>query len=80
MERVAAYAGGGHDAPFDELAERDQVHRALAGLSDDERECVALRYGADLKLEEIAELVGEPRTTVEGRVYRGLKRLRDELS
>jgi RNA polymerase sigma-70 factor (ECF subfamily) len=80
LERVALYAGGGQNAPYDDLAERDRIHRALAGLSDDERECIALRYGADLKLEEIADLVGEPRTTVEGRVYRGLKRLRDELS
>jgi RNA polymerase sigma-70 factor (ECF subfamily) len=79
MERVALFAGGGSDAPYDDLAERDRIHQALSGLSADERECVALRYGADLKLEEIAELVGEPRTTVEGRIYRSLKRLRDEL-
>ena len=52
---------------------------ALKTLSDDEREAIALRYGADFTLAEIAKLIRAPRSTVEGRVYRGLKRLRAEL-
>ena len=56
-------------------------HRgALAALDDDEREALSLRYGADLSLSEIAKLIGQPRSTVEGRIYRGLKRLRAELA
>ena len=40
---------------------------------------MALRFGADLSLKEIAAAIGEPATTVEGRLYRGLRRLREEL-
>ena len=38
---------------------------------------MALRFGADLSLREIAELLEERQSTVEGRLYRGLRRLRD---
>jgi RNA polymerase sigma factor (sigma-70 family) len=58
---------------------RDELTRALAELSDEEREAISLRYGADLTVPEIAKLTGEKLTTVEGRVYRGLRKLRDLL-
>ena len=48
-------------------------------LSDEEREAIALRFGADLTVPEIAEVLGEPLTTVEGRVYRALRKLRERL-
>jgi RNA polymerase sigma-70 factor (ECF subfamily) len=41
---------------------------------------VALRYGADLTVPEIAKVTGERLTTVEGRVYRALRKLREELT
>ncbi len=75
---TAAEAGSGDDA-LDRVAERDRIMRALAGLSDEERECVALRFGADLSLKEIAAALGEPLTTVEGRLYRALRKLRGAL-
>src|SRR5919197_1656580 len=78
MERAVPLPAGDH-APIDAVAERDSVTRALEHLSDDEREAVALRYGADLTVPEIAKLTGEKLTTVEGRVYRALRKLRDEL-
>jgi RNA polymerase sigma factor (sigma-70 family) len=62
------------------VVERDELTRALTGLSEEEREAIALRYGADLTVPEIARLTGERLTTVEGRVYRGLRKLREELS
>jgi RNA polymerase sigma factor (sigma-70 family) len=52
---------------------------ALRRLSDDEREALALRFGADLTVPEIARILSEKRTTVEGRVYRGLRKLREML-
>jgi len=58
---------------------RDYVARGLAVLSDEEREAVALRYGADMTVPEIARLKGEKLTTIEGRVYRALRKLREEL-
>ncbi len=59
---------------------RLELARALAELSEEEREAIALRYGGDLTVPEIARLTGERLTTVEGRVYRGLRKLRDLLA
>ena len=67
------------DAALAAVADRDVVMRALTALSDEERECLAMRFGADLTLKEIAAALGEPESTVEGRVYRGLRKLRDEI-
>jgi RNA polymerase sigma-70 factor, ECF subfamily len=55
------------------------VQRALAALSDEEREAISLRFGADLTVPEMAKVLGEPLTTIEGRVYRALRKLRGEL-
>jgi RNA polymerase sigma-70 factor (ECF subfamily) len=62
-----------------ELERRDALHQALATLNPYEREVLALRFGADLTLQEIAGVLGEPRSKIEARLYRGLKKLRDCL-
>src|ERR687884_602980 len=56
---------------------RDEVQRALAVLSAQEREAIALRFGAELTVPPMAELLGESLTTMEGRVYRALRKLRE---
>jgi RNA polymerase sigma factor (sigma-70 family) len=61
------------------LASRDAVQRAMERLPEPEREALALRFGAELTVPEVAELLGLSLTTAEGRVYRGLRRLRDDL-
>ena len=76
-ERVGVPSGFASE--FDALEDRDAIARALADLPEDEREAVALRYGAGLSLSEVAEVSGVPQTTAEGRVYRGLRRLREAL-
>ena len=78
-ERLAA--GGPTEAASAEeaLGARDELSRALATLSDEEREVVALRYGADMTVPEIARLQKEKLTTIEGRVYRALRKLRQQL-
>ena len=48
-------------------------------LSDEEREAIALRFGGDLTVPEIAKLLKQPLPRIEGRVYRSLRKLRDEL-
>ena len=58
---------------------RETLERALATLSAEEREAVALRFGADLSVPEMARVLKEPLTTVEGRVYRALRKLRERL-
>jgi RNA polymerase sigma factor (sigma-70 family) len=66
--------------PGEEVVEaRDAVGRALESLSDEEREAIALRFGADLTVPEIAGLTKEKLTTIEGRVYRALRKMRDEI-
>jgi RNA polymerase sigma factor (sigma-70 family) len=68
--------------PRDRLAgveHRDEVQRAMAILSDEEREAIALRFGGDLTVPEIAKLLKQPLPRIEGRVYRSLRKLRDEL-
>ena len=67
------------EAPAGAVEDRDVVQRALAGLSPEEREAIALRFGAELTVPEMAQALGEPLTTVEGRVYRALRKLRAEL-
>jgi len=68
-----------NDSVSERVEARDALSRALVALSEEEREAVSLRYGADLTLPEIAKVKGEKLTTVEGRVYRALRKLREEL-
>jgi RNA polymerase sigma-70 factor (ECF subfamily) len=78
LERIPHEAAA---AP-DELAgveHRDEIQRALGALSDEEREAVALRFGGDLTVPEIAKVLKQPLPRIEGRVYRSLRKLRDEL-
>jgi RNA polymerase sigma factor (sigma-70 family) len=65
--------------PFADLEARDELMRALATLAPEEREAIALRFGAALTVPEMATTLGQPLTTVEGRVYRALRKLREAL-
>jgi RNA polymerase sigma factor (sigma-70 family) len=78
LERVVEPVGG-RAGPLDAVDDRDQLRRALEALTPEEREAVALRFGADLTLPEISKVTGESRSTVHGRVYRGLEKMRDNL-
>jgi len=64
---------------FETVEQRDALQAALATLSDEEREAIALRFGADLTVPEIAAVKREKLTTIEGRVYRALRKLRTQL-
>ena len=58
-----------------------RAHRARSRtLSAEEREAISLRFGAELTVPEMAKVLGEPLTTVEGRVYRALRKLREALA
>jgi RNA polymerase sigma-70 factor (ECF subfamily) len=80
LEALSSRATGNGTGDHERLEARQIIMAGLDTLSDDEREALALRYGADLSLAEIAKVVKKPRSTVEGRVYRGLKHLRIELA
>ena len=78
LERVGPAPDGAEIG--DAIEHRDVVQRALTTLSPEEREAIALRFGAELTVPEIAQALREPLTTVEGRVYRALRKLRGELA
>jgi RNA polymerase sigma-70 factor (ECF subfamily) len=78
MERTLVPVGDDNHL-LERIEHRDDLGRALATLSEEEREAIALRYGGDLTVPEIAKLQKEKLTTVEGRVYRALRKLREEL-
>ena len=80
LERVAAgVLTAGCTSEFDAVEDRELLDRALAQLSVEEREAIALRYGADLTVPEIARVLGQRLSTIEGRVYRALRKLKNEL-
>jgi RNA polymerase sigma factor (sigma-70 family) len=64
---------------FDSVETSDEVRRALSSLSEAEREAIALRFGADLTLPEIARVTDQRLATIRGRMYRGMEKLRQEL-
>jgi len=79
LERMHDRGDPHEDARIAAVADRDQLQLALASLAPEERDAIALRFGGELTVPEIAQLLGEPLTTVEGRVYRALRKLRAEL-
>ncbi len=79
VDRVTTGAAVATDSAAEAVERRDELQRAMAGLAEEEREAIALRFGAELTVPEMAKLLGQPLTTVEGRVYRALRKLRAAL-
>lgn len=65
--------------PFRDIADRDEILRAMTGLGDDERIVILLHYWADLTLEAVAERVGWPVGTVKSRLHRALESMRQRV-
>lgn len=74
--------------PLEELEEtgkEDQyeefdLKRAMQKMPKKDKAVIELKYFEDMKFEEIAEVLEENVNTVKSRLYRGLKKLRLELS
>ena len=69
-------------APTDlelETVRRIDLRKAMAALDERDRELLALRYGADLKARQIAELLDLKTNAVEVALHRALTRLRERL-
>jgi RNA polymerase sigma-70 factor, ECF subfamily len=79
VERIRSGASLTAESGAEGVERRDELQRALTTLADEEREAIALRFGAELTVPEIAGVLGLPLTTVEGRVYRALRKLRQAL-
>ncbi len=79
LDRSGAREPGTAGGEAERIEERSTVAAALAQLGEEEREAVSLRYGADLSVAEVAATLGVKVSTAEGRIYRGLRNLRDLL-
>ena len=56
-----------------------ELEEGLRELNDEQRQVLALRFYADLQLEEISELTGAPLGTVKSRLHRALQLLRTRM-
>jgi RNA polymerase sigma-70 factor (ECF subfamily) len=68
------------DTPHADVTTGDEeLTRALAMLSDDQREVVVLRFVADLAVKDVARIVGKRQGAVKMLQARGLERLHELL-
>jgi RNA polymerase sigma-70 factor (ECF subfamily) len=72
--------GTGGPAPREAFIDREELGALIGRLSDlspQQRTALVLRYGHDLPVAEVAELLGVELATVKTHLVRGLARLRD---
>jgi RNA polymerase sigma-70 factor (ECF subfamily) len=81
LDAVVGWAHG--ESGPDEIAvvrqELDAVGTALASLTDEQREAIALRFFAGLSAREAAEAMGKQEGTVRGLQFRAIAALRRQL-
>ena len=68
--------------PLDRILESERSGKLAAALSDlpaTYRDVLSLRFEEEMKLEEIAEVLGTPLSTVKSRLRRSLAQLRSTL-
>ena len=76
---VPETATSGPAETLDTLEDRLELRRAVAGLSPDHRQVVALRYFAGLTVPEVARTLSVREGTVKSRLHRALAILRQRL-
>ncbi len=70
----------GAEPAREDTYENVDLKNALNSLTPEDKAVIELKYFEDLKFEEIAEVLEENVNTVKSRLYRGLKKLKLELS
>ena len=71
--------GGGTTDPADALARGEMLRAAIRSLSPEHREVIALRFFADLTVDQIAERTGARAGTVKSRLHYALRHLREQV-
>ena len=66
--------------PLRSAVDRDEIQRAFAALTPDQQVAIALRFYADLTIDQIAQRVSAPVGTVKSRSGRAHKRLASALA
>lgn len=77
LEDAEEIAGGKNEIM--QAENRDEIHRLLSVLSDEQREAVVLRFGQELRLSEIAKVMGCSMRTAQSRVRNGLRLMKKEF-
>lgn len=66
--------------PEEELAQSEDLRRALRRLSPEDRAVLFMFYGLDLPIDEVATAMGMRPAGAKSRLYRALARLRPQLN
>lgn len=70
-------------SPEERMLRREEVGAAMTAmgaLGNEDRELLSLRYGGELDIAELAELLDVPTGTVRTRLWRALERLREQMA
>lgn len=79
LERTADLSGHRPEEVYEHRVQAAQVRDSLQSLPEMYRSILMLRYQTELSYEKIAEILDVPVTTVETRIHRAKKMLRDKL-
>lgn len=75
-------AGSSHEEMIEDIeldSDMQLINTALMKLAPEKREIIELRFKHDMKIKEIAEIVGKNEGAVKMILYRGLEELKDYL-
>ncbi len=70
-------------SPEERMLRREEVGAAMSAmgeLSGDDRELLSLRFGGELEIAELAQILDVPAGTVRTRLWRALERLREQMA
>ncbi len=67
------------DSGFDHIDEKLTIERALENLDEKQKTVIILKYLEDMKLDEIAEVLDAPVSTIKSILYRALKKMKIDL-
>ncbi len=74
---IAGVASPREPGPGERLSD-EELETALAGLSEDHREVIGLRFLDGLGVAEVAELLAIPEGTVKSRLHHAVRQLRED--